>query len=435
MEGKETTQTSQFLRQALQLAWKGRGAVSPNPLVGAVLVKNGKIIGEGFHRNYGGKHAEAWAIEDAIKKGISVEGADLYCTLEPCCFNGPEKHQPPCTDLILRNRIARVFVCTMDPNPRVRGRGIQILRDAGVEVTVGILASEALALNEGFFTYQIMKRPFVHLKIAQSIDGRIAALEGDSRWITDEKARRMVHRLRATYDAVLVGKNTVQVDDPELTVRLVRGRNPYRVVLDTHLELPLSSKIFRMKDAERTIVITTSQAVSPERPSIEKDHLEAKRQALEELGVRVLSVPPSSTRPSLSVALSRLGDLGIRSVLVEGGASVFTSFLREKLFDRISFFIAPMVIGKGIEGIGDLGIRRIADHLRLERIRYHRVGNQLLLDGYRPGFYEELFQMATLSILSNSKPIVAVPFPPSSGKTCETSFTNGENLLPLGLGR
>ncbi len=435
MEGKEATQASQFLRRALQLAWKGRGAVSPNPLVGAVLVKNGRIIGEGLHRNYGGKHAEAWAIEDALKKGHSIEGADLYCTLEPCCFTGPEKHQPPCTDLILRNRIARVFVCTVDPNPRVRGRGIQILQDAGVEVTVGILASEALALNEGFFTYQIMKRPFVHLKIAQSIDGRIAALEGDSRWITDEKARRMVHRLRATYDAVLVGKNTVQLDDPELTVRLVKGRNPYRVVLDTHLELPLSSKVFRTKDPERTILITTTQSVSLERSSIEKDPLEAKRKALEDLGVRVLSVPPSPTRPSLSVVLHRLGDLGIRSVLVEGGASLFTSFLRENLFDRISFFIAPMVIGKGIEGIGDLGIRRIADHLRFDRMSFHRVGNQIMLDGYRSGFYEELYQMATLPLLANSKPIIANPFPPSSGKTPETSFTNGRNLLPLGLGR
>lgn len=427
MEGKAETTTTMYLRRALQLAKKGRGAVSPNPLVGAVLVKDGKVIGEGFHRKYGEKHAEAHAIEDAKKKGHSVEGADLYCTLEPCCFTGPGKHQPPCTELILRSRIARVFVCTLDPNPRVRGKGIQILRNGGVEVMVGDLSSEALALNEGFFTYQILKRPFIHLKIAQSIDGRIAALEGDSRWITDEQARRLVHQLRSTYDAVLVGKNTVRVDDPELTVRLVRGRNPYRFVLDTHLELPLSSRIFHLKDPERTIVIT---AMPPAAAPLDGGSFRRKWGALEALGVRVLPVPPAestealpsplrpslppfSSRPYLPNMLSRLGDLGIRSILVEGGASVFTSFLRENLFDRITFFIAPMVIGKGIEGIGDLGIRRIAEHLRFEQMRYRRIGNQIMLDGYRMGFHEELHRIALPSFQEQSsrhaEPLSPVP--------------------------
>jgi diaminohydroxyphosphoribosylaminopyrimidine deaminase/5-amino-6-(5-phosphoribosylamino)uracil reductase len=491
MEGKDHTSPIRFLRRALELAWKGRGKVSPNPMVGAVLVKDGKIIGEGFHRTYGGKHAEAWAIEDAKRKGFSVEGADLYCTLEPCCFTGPEKHQPPCTDLLIRNRIKRVFLCTLDPHPRVRGKGVRILQEAGIEVQVGILASQALSLNEGFFTYQILGRPFVHLKIAQSIDGRIAALEGDSRWITDERARKMVHRLRATYDAVLVGKNTARVDDPELTVRLVQGRNPYRIVLDTHLELPFSSRIFHLPDPQRTIVVTETPTALPEvfhselrgsealhsealnsavlnsevravqsaRASFEK-----KRRSLEALGVRVLEVAPkrqpdssersqtlnpplelqagsqaglqkvlqeetqassraehharppasllagphegSQTGPQarppaglldLSAVLSRLGELGIRSILVEGGAKVFTSFLREGLFDRITFFIAPMVIGKGIEGIGDLGIRKIAEHLRFEGVRFRRLGNQLVLDGYRVGFFEDLYK-ATMPV-------------------------------------
>ena len=425
MEGKDHTSPIPFLRRALELAWKGRGNVSPNPMVGAVLVQDGKIIGEGFHRKYGGKHAEAWAIEDAKRKGFSVEGADLYCTLEPCCFTGPEKHQPPCTDLLIRNRIKRVFLCTLDPHPRVRGNGVRILQEAGIEVQMGLLASQALALNEGFFTYQILGRPFVHLKIAQSIDGRIAALEGDSRWITDEGARKMVHRLRATYDAVLVGKNTVRVDDPELTVRLVRGRNPYRIVLDSHLELPLSSRIFHLQDPQRTIVVTgkptalsevfhsevlgsedlhsealNSALLNSEVGAIEsaRASFEKKRRSLEELGVRVLEVPlkrqpgspvlspysngpsgledtssvsgavwtvrPYSNGPSgleaapkvesqaepplsmrgghldLSAVLSRLGELGIRSILVEGGAKVFTSFLREGLFDRITFFLS-----------------------------------------------------------------------------------------------
>ena len=405
MEGKTLSSPIPFLQRALQVARKGRGKVSPNPLVGAVLVKDGKIIGEGFHRKYGGKHAEAWAIEEATRKGYLVEGSDLYCTLEPCCFTGPEKHQPPCTDLILQHKIKRVFLCTLDPHPRVRGKGAGILLDAGIEVRVGILASQALALNEGFFTYQIQGRPFVHLKIAQSIDGRIAALDGDSRWITDEQARRMVHRLRATYDAVLVGKNTARVDDPELTVRLLKGRNPYRIVLDSRLELPLCSKIFHLRDPDRTIVITAAYPSTSERGSytgapLERESFEKKRQSLERLGVRVVAVPlhpnaPSGTPPGLldlSALLSRLGDLGIRSILVEGGASVFTSFLREGLFDRITFFIAPMVIGKGVEGIGDLGIRRIAEHLRFEGVRFRRIGNQIVLDGYRVGFLEDLYR-------------------------------------------
>ncbi len=420
MEGIEAPNTTQFLRRALKLARKGRGSVSPNPLVGAVLVKGRKIIGEGFHQKYGEKHAEARAMEDAARKGHSVEGADLYCTLEPCCFTGVGKHQPPCTDLILRSGIARVFVSTLDPHPCVRGRGIQILQDAGVPVAAGILASEALSLNEGYFTYQTMKRPFVHLKIAQSIDGRIAALEGDSRWITDEKARRMVHSLRATYDAVLVGKNTVRVDDPELTVRLVKGRNPYRIVLDSRLELPLSSRIFHLEDPERTIVITAISPLSSKSRGLTEEKskaLEEKRKALEGLGVRVIFVPPRPSplpapsrlqgqsddlppvplRPSLPAVLSCLADLGIRSILVEGGASIFTSFLREHLFDRITFFIAPLVLGKGIEGIGDLGIRKIAEHLSFEHLKSRRVGNQLVLDGYRQGFWEELYNLAVPS--------------------------------------
>ena len=458
MEGKDHTSPIRFLRRALELAWKGRGKVSPNPMVGAVLVKDGKIIGEGFHRTYGGKHAEAWAIEDAKRKGFSVEGADLYCTLEPCCFTGPEKHQPPCTDLLIRNRIKRVFLCTLDPHPRVRGKGVRILQEAGIEVQVGILASQALSLNEGFFTYQILGRPFVHLKIAQSIDGRIAALEGDSRWITDERARKMVHRLRATYDAVLVGKNTARVDDPELTVRLVQGRNPYRIVLDTHLELPLSSRIFHLPDPQRTIVVAETPTALPEGFHSEvwgsealysealnsavlnsevravqsaRASFEKKRRSLEALGVRVLEVA-QKRQPTglldLSAVLSRLGELGIRSILVEGGAKVFTSFLREGLFDRITFFIAPMVIGKGIEGIGDLGIRKIAEHLRFEGVRFRRLGNQLVLDGYRVGFFEDLYK-ATMPVPHELSATQERYFRAADYSNCSGSAPNRESFF------
>ncbi len=337
--------------------------------------------GQGFHHAYGEKPAETLAIEAALDP---VAGADLYCTLEPCCFTGPEKHQPPCTDLIIRSGIRKVFIAMLDPNPKVRGNGVEILRQKGVEVSVGILADEARRLNEGFITYHTLGRPFVHLKIAQTLDGRIAAKEGDSRWITDEHARRRVHQWRARYDAVLIGKNTVQVDDPELTVRFVEGRNPIRVVLDSTLSLPLDRKIFHPSDPENTLIVTG--------PDFDLQ----KRKALEKGGITVLSVSYDpekgdelSQRLDLSEVLTALGDRGIRSILVEGGGALFTSFLKSAVYDRITFFIAPRVLGTGINTFGDLGFTKISQAIRLEQIRTRCIGTQIQVDGYRPGFLKE----------------------------------------------
>lgn len=370
------------MRRALALAARGTGNASPNPLVGAVIVRDGRVIGEGWHRRYGEKHAEAEAVDAASAAGESVAGADMYCTLEPCCFTGPGKHQPPCTDLIVSSGIRRLFLANRDPHPAVNGEGIRVLRQAGVEVFTGLLENRGEELNEGFFTYQRLCRPFVHLKIAQSLDGRIAAGSGDAKWITDETARRRVHRMRARYDAVLIGSGTAAADDPELTVRMVRGRNPARVVLDSRLSLPETSKLLALPDRDKTLIVCGAGA-DP-----------ARIRKLEEAGVTVLTLPQEAAasagglpaRPAdgglpLGAVLEALAGRGIRSVLVEGGSKIFTAFLREGLWDRISIFIAPILMGGGVDAVGSLGVERVRDALRLGKVRVRRLGDQLLVEG------------------------------------------------------
>ena len=264
---KETTEQNVFsafdrkcMSRAISLARRGVGKTAPNPLVGAVIAKRNHIIGEGWHRQYGGNHAEKEALDAVFAAGKSPAGADLYCTLEPCCFTASDKHQPPCTDLIINSGIRRVVIANHDPNPKVNGGGKRILEQAGVTVQSGLLADQGEILNEGFFTFHRLGRPFIRLKIAQSIDGRIAAAGGDSRWITDEAARRLVHRMRSRHDAVLIGRGTALTDDPELTVRLVRGVNPVRVVLDSKLSLPDSARILALPDPEKTLILCSAGA-------------------------------------------------------------------------------------------------------------------------------------------------------------------------------
>lgn len=358
-----------FMRRALVLARRGAGRVSPNPLVGAVLVKDGRIVGEGWHRRYGGKHAETEAVEAA---GGEAAGAVLYCTLEPCCFRAPSKHQPPCTELIIQSRISRVVVANRDPHPLVDGEGLRQLRAAGISIASGLLAAEGERLNEGFFTSQRTGLPFVHLKLAQSLDGRIAAAGGDSRWITDEKARRLAHRLRAGHDAVLVGVGTVRSDDPLLTVRSVRGRNPLRLVLDSRLSIPDGARLLGLPDRDRTIIMHAAP------PDSERLALLGAR------GVRLVRVAADPAgRVEARAALAAMTGLGIRSLLVEGGAGVFTSFVRERLYDRISIFIAPILIGAGVPSLDELGVRLVRDSRRLTGLRTRRIGDQLLVEGCR----------------------------------------------------
>jgi diaminohydroxyphosphoribosylaminopyrimidine deaminase/5-amino-6-(5-phosphoribosylamino)uracil reductase len=366
------------MTRALALARRGKGKTAPNPLVGAVIAKQGRIIGEGWHRQYGGKHAEAEALDAVLRAGESPEGADLYCTLEPCCFTAPDKHQPPCTDRIIKSGIRRVFMANRDPNPRVNGGGVRILEEAGIEVQSGLLAVAGERLNEGFFTFQRLGRPFIGLKIAQSLDGRIAARGGDSRWITDEAARRLVHRFRSNHDAVLIGRGTALKDDPELTVRLVRGPNPLRVVLDSRLSLPDSARLLSLPDKEKTMILCTV-AANPERITQLRDQ-----------GIQVIPVQEgASAGISLPAALAALAERGVRSILVEGGSTIFTAFLREGLWDRLTVFIAPLLIGQGISALGDLGIGTIKEALRLQDVFLRPIGDQLLFEGRRISLQEE----------------------------------------------
>ena len=363
------------MARAMALAAKGAGRVSPNPLVGAVVVKDGRVIGEGFHRAYGGPHAEAEALAAVAAGGGSAEGATLYCNLEPCCYRSPEKHQAPCTELIIRHKLARVVIADRDPNPRVNGAGVRALEAAGVRVTEGALAERGEDLNEIFFHSMRTKLPFVHLKAAQSLDGRVATSSGDSKWISDERARREVHRLRSVYDAVLVGSSTVRTDDPELTVRLCRGRNPHRVVLSSRLDIAPGAKLLR-GDAARALVAFRSDVRDPE--------VDERERRLTDLGARVFAVPRTGGgRLDLRTVLERLHALSLRSVLVEGGASVFTSFVKENLYQKVSLFVAPIMVGDGISALGDLGVPRIAAASRLARVRYSRIGDQVLVRGYR----------------------------------------------------
>lgn len=358
-----------FMQRALELAIMGRGYTSPNPMVGAVLVKQGRIIGQGFHERYGDKHAEIRAIENAVEP---VEGATLYCNLEPCCHTIPGKKTPPCTHRLIQERIRKVVVSTIDPNPHVSGSGLRALKAAGIEIQSGIFAREATLLNEAYFKFIQTGEPFIHLKIAQSLDGRIATRSGDARWITDVSARQMVQEMRQNADAILVGIGTVLVDNPRLTLRTKNGRQPYRIVLDSRLRIPDHATLLQDQFADRTIIITS--------PDADK----ARREALAHRGIRVEVLNKNSSEfidlDELMVFLQRLG---VASLLVEGGSAVFTRFIQKRRFDKLSVFIAPILIGEGREAIQDLHINRLQDALRLELVTFRTIGHQMLVEGYR----------------------------------------------------
>jgi diaminohydroxyphosphoribosylaminopyrimidine deaminase/5-amino-6-(5-phosphoribosylamino)uracil reductase len=349
------------MRRALNLARRALGTASPNPCVGAVVVKNGVVLGQGYHRRPGEEHAEILALRQA---GGGARGATLYVNLEPCCFQG---RTPPCTREILRTGIARVVCAQEDPNPRVSGRGLARLRSAGVEVTSGVLEDRARVVNETYHKHITTGLPFVVVKIAQTLDGRIAARDGDSRWITSPPARRLVHRLRSQLDAVLVGRSTVRRDDPLLNVRLVRGRDPVKVILDSRLRTPLKARLW---SAGRTIVATCQGR--------EKNRIRRYR----DLGAEVWEFPPDATgQVDFNRCLRRLGREGIASVLVEGGQKVFTTALRSGLTDKLIICLAPRLMGEGKNAIGDLEIRRVAAALPVRRLEVRRLGPDVLITG------------------------------------------------------
>ncbi len=352
------------MKLALDLAKRGESWVSPNPMVGALVVVEGRVISKGYHRRFGEGHAEVEALGPLEE---NLQRATLYVTLEPCCHWGKT---PPCTELILRKGVGRVVVGVLDPNPQVSGRGVRILREAGVEVKVGVLEEECRRLNHRFFYWMERGLPWVTLKWAQSMDGRIATASGHSQWISSLPSRRRAHRFRSIHDAVLVGVGTVAKDDPRLTVRHVRGRNPVRVILDSRLRVPDHAKVL---DPEllggETWIVTTPQA-----PMERSRTLEAR-------GVRVLSVGSDpSGRVDLQELLRLLADREISSVLVEGGSQVLTSFLRAGLVQRILCFVAPLILGRGIEAVGELAVGRVDQGIRFPRYTIQRSGEEVLVD-------------------------------------------------------
>lgn len=355
------------MRRALRLAERGRGKTAPNPMVGAVVVKNGVILGEGFHPKAGAPHAEVLALAEA---GMKAKGATLYTSLEPCCHAG--KRTLPCTDAILKSGLRRVVAAMIDPNPAVSGGGLDLLRKKGIDVTEGVLQPEAAQLNEVFIKYITTGRPFVILKAAATLDGRIATAKGASRWITGEAARREVHRLRSEVDAVLVGIGTVLADDPMLTARRPGAKNPVRVVIDPHLKIPVRSRLVTSISDAPTWVVTTGRASAE------------KARALEKRGVELFRFSQRQGIIPFNLLFERLGAREITSVMIEGGGVVNGMALRAGVVDKVVFYIAPKLLcGDDARSVvSGKAIPNLNDALNLQQMTARKVGEDLRIEGY-----------------------------------------------------
>jgi diaminohydroxyphosphoribosylaminopyrimidine deaminase/5-amino-6-(5-phosphoribosylamino)uracil reductase len=355
----------EYMQRALDLAGRARGETAPNPMVGAVIVRGSRVVGEGYHRRAGKAHAE---IEALRRAGQNAKGADLYVTLEPCCHWG---RTGPCTDAIIEAGIKRVIVATSDPNPKVKGKGIRALRSAGIEVVNGVLRDQARRLNEVYLNWARNQRPFVTLKLAQSLDGRIATATGDSQWISCAASRKRAHQLRAENDAVMVGMGTVRSDNPSLTVRHVKGRNPYRIVVTASADLPRSCHLLTDNSDVKTIVATSGAGA--ERLT--------RRAGKCQLTIWEIDHDPDGLL-RLSDLLSKAGGFGIQSVLVEGGSRLATSLLEEQLVNKFIAFVAPRVVGTGRDAIDDLEIRRIANAIEFKPFEFVPSGKDVMFTGY-----------------------------------------------------
>ncbi len=355
-----------FMQEALELASKGLEGASPNPLVGAVVVRRGRVIGRGYHRRHGGPHAEQLALRDAGR----CAGADLYVTLEPCAHHGKT---PPCSEAVLEAGVRRVIYAASDPNPLTRGKGPRWLRRKGVEVHSGLLRREALSQNAPYFFWRKNDRPWVILKWAMSIDGKIATAGGESQWITGSKARSRAHSIRRRVDAIMVGTGTALADDPLLTPRPARGRGPLRVILDRQGRLPLKLKLLSTSrpggDGPR-LYVSTEGANSPRRLG------ELKRRGLE-----ILLVPQRAGRLNLDRLLRDLSARGVSQLLVEGGAELAGDFARRSLVQEIAAFIAPRILGGGraLSPVEGAGFKKLADSLELSDLRQEPLGPDILL--------------------------------------------------------
>lgn len=354
-----------WMKKAIILAEKAKGRTSPNPMVGAVIVKNNKIIGKGYHKMAGEDHAEVLAIKNA---GDNAKGATLYVNLEPCTHFG---RTPPCVSAIIEAGIKRVVIGVEDPNPLVKGNGIKRLKEAGIEVKVGVLENESKKINEAFFKYITKKEPFVILKVASTLDGKIATSDGESKWITGERARQFVHHLRNQVDAVLVGIGTIFRDNPFLTARIRGGRDPIKVILDSRLRIPEDSNVIKI-NPEKTIIATTEFA--------SKD----KMNKIKEKGVKILTIKSKDGRVDLKELLSELGRMDIMTLLVEGGSRINGTFFDEGLIDKIIIFISPKLIGNdqpyGI--FNGKGVKTLSEAKVIKGLNFRRMGEDIYIEGY-----------------------------------------------------
>ena len=347
--------------RALDLAAQGRGRTSPNPMVGCLIVRDGIVIGEGFHEKAGSPHAEVHAVRAA---GGDLSGATVYVTLEPCTHHG---RTPPCTDLLVENRPVRIVVAMPDPNPKVAGRGILQLREAGIQVDVGLCEAEARVLNEVFIKYITTGLPFVIAKCAMTLDGKIATREGDSKWITGEAARGKVHELRDEVDAILVGSRTVMMDDPSLTTRLASGdgKDPVRIIMDADDYLDPTSRVFRSESAAPTWVVLP-----------EGRHFEG--------AAEVISLPSGDGGVDMKYLMKELGRREITSVLIEGGGTTHAAAFAAGLVDKVMFFVAPKIIGgrDAVTAVEGEGTATLKEAIRIERMTAQPIGEDLLIQGY-----------------------------------------------------
>lgn len=356
------------MEMALDLARQGEGFTSPNPMVGAVVVKDGKIVGTGYHEGAGKPHAEVNALNDA---GKLADGATLYVTLEPCNHTG---RTPPCTRKILATGIRRVVMAMADPNSDVIGGGAEFLKQRGVEIATGIGENRAGKLNEAFIKYVQTKRPFVIVKCAATLDGRIATRTGDSKWVTGEMARKYVHRLRHAADAIMVGINTVQTDNPSLTTRLEHGegKDPVRIILDTHLSISPDARVLRQDSASETILVTGTLDNS------------AKKTISDELNARVIESPLKNGLVDLNDLMPRLGSMGIISLLIEGGSRVLASAFCSGIVDKVCFFYAPKILGgdDGIPICSGPSPELMEQAIGIKDLTVHRFGDDVMIEGY-----------------------------------------------------
>lgn len=359
-----------YMKRVIELALLAKGRTSPNPMVGALIVKGGKIVGEGYHKKAGTPHAEINALDEA---GKSARDGIMYINLEPCCHHG---RTPPCTKSLIKSGLKKIVVGMVDPNPLVSGKGIKELKEAGIKVSVGLLEKECRKINEIYIKHITTGMPFVLLKVAMSLDGKIATHTKESKWITGKPARERVYQLRDEMDAVMVGIGTVLQDDPNLTVALKKRRvnNPIRIIVDSSLRIPLDANVLKSpnKGGIRTIIATTNRAD------------DKKIAALKEKGVDVLIIEGSEEKVNLIKLMKELGKREITSVMLEGGSELNSSAIEDGIVDKVMFFIAPRIIGgkDSVPSIGGKGIVKLEDSLNIRDVHIDRIGSDIVVEGY-----------------------------------------------------